>query len=138
MAQTLAAYLTIDGAAAAIEFYKTAFGATEVQLMPADNVPGKLMHAEIALFGGVMMMSDVFDEFEGGTKSPPALGGTTFNMIVSLDAPADVDAVMAKAEAAGATITMPAEDTFWGARFGMVRDPFGHMWGFNADIAAPG
>ena len=133
MTQTLAAYLTIDGAAAAIEFYKAAFGATEVRRMPSDNVPGKLMHAEIALFGGVMMMSDAFDDFDGGTKSPGALGGTSFNMIVGLDTPDEVDAVMAKAEAAGATITMPAENTFWGARFGMVRDPFGHMWGFNAE-----
>jgi PhnB protein len=138
MAQTLGAYLTIDGAAAAIEFYKTAFGATEVRRMPADHAPGKLIHAEIELFGGLLSMSDAFDDFDGGTKSPQALGGTTFNMIVGLDAPADVDAIMAKAEAAGATITMPAENTFWGARFGMVRDPFGHMWGFNADISPPG
>lgn len=127
---TLGAYLTIDGAAAAIEFYKAAFGAEEVERMPSEEHPGKLMHAHVKLFGGDLLMSDDFGY--GGTTNPVKLGSTTFNMIVGLDKPAEVDAAMAKAENAGATITMPAEDTFWGARFGMLRDPFGHLWGFNA------
>lgn len=136
MAHTLGAYLTIDGAAAAIEFYKAAFGAEEISRMPSEHAPGKLMHAEVRLFGGSLMMSDDFDMAEGGTASPGKLGGTTFNMIVGLDSPAEVDAVMARAEQAGGTVTMPAADQFWGARFGMLRDPFGHMWGFNADRPA--
>ena len=131
MAITLQAYLTIDGAAAAIEFYKTAFGAEEVRRVPADD--GKrLMHAEIRVFGQSVLMSDAFPEY-GNIQSPTALGGTTFNMIASLEARPDVDAAIAKAEKAGATVVMPASDQFWGARFGMVRDPFGHLWAFNAD-----
>ena len=131
MAVTLQAYLTIDGAAAAIEFYKAAFGAEEVRRVPADD--GKrLMHAEIRVFGQSVLMSDAFPEY-GNIKSPTALGGTTFNMIASLEARPDVDAAIAKAEKAGATVVMPASDQFWGARFGMVRDPFGHLWAFNAD-----
>lgn len=131
MATTLQAYLTIDGAAAAIEFYKAAFGAEEVRRVPADDGK-KLMHAEISVFGQTVLMSDEFSEY-GNIKSPTTLGGTTFNMIASLEARPDVDAAIAKAEKAGATVVMPASDQFWGARFGMVRDPFGHLWAFNAD-----
>jgi PhnB protein len=134
MAITLGAYLTIDGAAAAIEFYKAAFGAEEVMRMPSDDGK-KLMHADLTIFGQTVLLADEFPEF-GNVKSPIALGGTTFNMIVGFDAPADVDAAIAKAEAAGASVVMPAEDQFWGARFGMVRDPFGHLWAFNADKPA--
>lgn len=131
MAITLQAYLTIDGAAAAIDFYKAAFGAEEVRRMPSDD-GSKLMHAEISVFGHTVLMSDEFPEY-GNIKSPKSLGGTTFNMIASFDARPDVDAAIARAEAAGAEVVMPASDQFWGARFGMVRDPFGHLWAFNAD-----
>ena len=134
MAITLGAYLTIDGAAAAIEFYKKAFGAEEVMRMPSDDGK-KLMHADLKIFGQQVLLADEFPEF-GNVKSPKNLGGTTFNMIVGLDAPADVDAAIAKAAAAGAEVVMPAEDQFWGARFGMVRDLFGHLWAFNADKPA--
>lgn len=134
MAITLGAYLTVDGAAAAIEFYKAAFGAEEVMRMPSDDGK-KLMHADLTIFGQQVLLADEFPEF-GNVKSPIALGGTTFNMIVGLEAPADVDAAIAKAEKAGASVVMPAEDQFWGARFGMVRDPFGHLWAFNADKPA--
>lgn len=127
---TLGTYLTLSDAAAAIDFYQRAFGAEEVSRMPDDN--GRLMHAELRLFGGVLMLADEFPEF--GVKSPLTLGGTTFNLIISLDRPADVDAMLAKAAAAGGTITTPAADQFWGARFGMLCDPFGHMWGFIADL----
>lgn len=124
-------YLTVDGGEKAIAFYKAAFGAEEVQRMPSDREPGKLIHAELKMFGGTVMLSDDFDM--GGITAPTKLGGTTSNVVVALDKPEDVDAAMAKAEKAGATITMPAEDTFWNARFGMLRDPFGHIWGFNAE-----
>lgn len=130
MAITLGAYLTVDGAAEAIAFYKKAFGAEEVQLMPSEDGK-KLMHAEITVFGQTLMLADAFEEF-GDTKSPKALGGTTFNMIVGLEARADVDAAIARAVSAGAEVTMPAEDMFWGDRYGAVRDPFGHIWAFDA------
>ncbi|MFT3810702.1 MAG: VOC family protein [Micropepsaceae bacterium] len=131
MPVTLGAYLTIDGTAAAIEFYKTAFGAEEVMRMPSED--GKtLMHADLKIFGQQVLLADEAPEF-GNVKSPKNLGGTTFNMIVGLEAPADVDAAIARAAEAGAEVVVPAADQFWGARFGMVRDPFGHLWAFNAD-----
>lgn len=134
MTTTLGAYLTLNDAAGAIDFYKDAFGAEEVMRAPAPEQPGKLMHAEMKVFGQTLLMADELDGY-GDTKSPKALGGTTFNLIVSFEKPAEVDAALAKAEAAGGTITMPAADQFWGDRFGMLRDPFGHMWAFNAPKA---
>lgn len=131
MATSLGAYLTIAGAAAAIDFYKAAFGAEEVSRQPVPEKDGRLMHAELKIFGNTLMLSDEFEEFSQ-MKSPATLGGTTFNMIVVFETPAEVDAAIARAEKAGATVTMPAEDMFWGDRFGMLRDPFGHMWGLSA------
>ncbi len=136
MASTLGAYITVKGGDAAIAFYKEAFGAEEISRMPADNDPSKVMHAELKLFGGVLMLSDEFPEFGGPVKSPAALGGTSFNMIIGFDKAAEVDAAIARAEKAGASVSMPAADMFWGDRFGMVVDPFGHAWGFGAPASA--
>jgi uncharacterized glyoxalase superfamily protein PhnB len=129
---TLSAYITVDGAAKAIEFYKEAFGAEEVSRMPSEQDPGKLMHAEIKVFGQSVMMSDDFGM--EGFRAPSALGVTTFNFIAVFDTPAEVDAAMEKAVAAGATVVQPVEDMFWGDRFGMVKDPFGHAWAFDAAL----
>ena len=131
MPQTLGAYLTIKDAAAAIDFYKTAFGAEEVHRQSNPDDPSRLWHAELRVFGGTLMMSDDFGQ--GDTRNPLDLGGTSFNLIVSFDSKAEVDAAIEKASEAGATVTMTADDMPWGARFGMVRDPFGHMWGFSAE-----
>ena len=125
-------YLVVKGAAEAIAFYKAAFGAEEVMRMPSENDPEKLMHAEIKVFGNTVMMSDDFGM--EGFKAPSKLGTTTFNLIAGLDKPADVDAAIARAEKAGATVITPAADMFWGDRFGMVKDPFGHAWAFNAPL----
>lgn len=129
---TFNAYITVDGATAAIEFYKAAFGAEEVSRVPLEGAPGKLMHAEIKVFGGTVMMSD--DAGMEGFKAPSALGATTFNFIANFDTPAEVDAAFARAEKAGAIVTMPVDDMFWGDRFGMVKDPFGHAWAFAAPL----
>lgn len=119
-------YLTVDGAAAAIEFYKRAFGATveNQQAMPNTN---KLMHVAIRFpNGGLVMLSDDFPEMSGGkSRSPKALGGTP--VTIHLDLP-DVDAVWKQAVDAGAEVTMPLADQFWGDRYGKLRDPFGHEW----------
>lgn len=127
---SLGAYLTVSNAAAAIDFYKAAFGAVEEARMPGED--GKIMHAELRLFGGAVMLSDEFPEF-GNTKSPLTLGGTSFNMIATVDTRAAVDAAYDRALAAGGAAVMPPADMFWGARFAMLRDPFGHLWAFNAD-----
>ncbi|MBM3629808.1 MAG: hypothetical protein FJX21_18580 [Alphaproteobacteria bacterium] len=93
------------------------------------------MHAHLKVLGGEVMLLDEFAEY-GQSKALPTLGGTTFNMVAALAKARDVDAAIAKAEAAGASVAMPAADMFWGACFGMVRDTFGHLWAFNADVAS--
>lgn len=118
-------HLVCDSAADAIEFYKKAFGAEEIYRMPAPD--GKrLMHAEIRIDGRPIFLADDFPEYCGGkASSPKALGGTpvTIHRYVK-----DCDAAIKRAQDAGATVKMPAADMFWGDRYGVVVDPFGHTW----------
>ena len=122
--QALIPHLVCEGAAKAIEFYKQAFGATEMCAMPAPD--GRIMHAEIRIDGKALFLCDDFPEFCGGkSESPRALGGTpvTIHRYVP-----DCDAAIQRAIDAGATVKMPAMDMFWGDRYGVVVDPFGHSW----------
>ena len=116
-------YLTCADASAAIDFYKKAFSASEV--MRLDGQGGKIMHACLAIHGSHIFLSDEFPDF--GNLSPKSLNGTPVSIHVFVD---DADAAIAKAAAAGAEVIMPAADMFWGDRFGMVTDPFGHKWSF--------
>jgi uncharacterized glyoxalase superfamily protein PhnB len=119
---SLTPHLTVEGAAAAIEFYKKAFGAVELGRMAAQD--GKrLMHAMIRIGDSMLMLADAFPEM--GSKGPKALGGSS--VTVHLYVP-DSDKVFAQAVAAGATVAMPIADMFWGDRYGVVADPFGHRW----------
>ena len=118
---SLTPYLTVDDAAAAIEFYKKAFGATERGRMEAPD--GTIGHAELAIGDSIVMLSDPFPQ--GSTRSPKDLGGTTGSIFMYVE---DVDAVVAQAIDAGATTAMEVADQFWGDRFGTVTDPFGHLW----------
>lgn len=119
-------HIVVPGAIKAIEFYKKAFDATEVMRMPHDD--GRLMHAELMIGDGRLFMCDDFPEFcEGKSRTAKSYGGTPITL--HLDVP-NCDAAMAKAAAAGATITMPAADMFWGDRYGQVTDPFGLIWSF--------
>ena len=116
-------YLAVKGAAQAIEFYKRAFGAKELERMPGPGGQG-IMHAEITIGDSRVMLSD---EFPGaGCTSPQSLGGTTCQLFLYVE---DVDAAYQQAVAAGATANMPPADMFWGDRFGKLTDPFGHQWG---------
>ena len=118
-------YLTIPGGrgAEAVEFYKKVFNGTEERRTPAQD--GKrLMHCQIHFAGGAVFLSDDFQN-KGGS---PAFS----SVHVGLDKVADVDAAAAKAKAAGATIMMGPEDAFWGDRFTMFVDPFGHNWQVGA------
>jgi len=120
---TVTPYLTVKGAAQAIDFYKRAFGAQEVERMPGPD--GKsVMHAELKLGDSVVMLSD--ESPQGGTRSPQTLGGSTAYLFLYVP---DVDAAFKRAVDAGAKATMPPTDMFWGDRFGKVSDPFGHEWG---------
>ncbi|MGA2167597.1 MAG: VOC family protein [Terracidiphilus sp.] len=122
---TFIPYIVVSNATAAIDFYKAAFGAVELARHAAPN-SNKLMHASLNINGGVLMMSDDFSASMGKpSQTPEALGGSpvTFHLQV-----ADADAVWAQALAAGAEVTMPLADQFWGDRYGQLRDPFGHLW----------
>ena len=116
-------YLTVRGAAQAIDFYKRAFGAQERERMPGPD--GKsVMHAELRIGDSVVMLSD---EFPGmGARSPQSLGGTHGYLFLYVE---DVDTAWERAVSAGAKVTMPLADMFWGDRFGKLQDPFGHEWG---------
>lgn len=132
----LAPYLTVDGAAAAIDFYERAFGAKAVARMPMQGTD-KLMHVHLVFpNGGQLMFSDDFPEMNGGkARSPKALGGT--GVTIHLNLP-DVDATWAQAVAAGAEITMPLADMFWGDRYGKLKDPFGHEWSLSTPVKKAG
>jgi PhnB protein len=119
---TVTPSLTIRDAARAIEFYRQAFGATELMRMPGPG--GKIMHAEIRIGDSIVMLSDEFPDM--ASRSPESLGGTPGSLFLYVE---DVDAVMARATKAGAKVTLPAQEMFWGDRFGHVVDPFGHAWG---------
>jgi PhnB protein len=124
---SVAPYLTVDDAAAAIEFYKDAFGANERTRMDAPD--GKIGHAEIEIGDAIVMLSDAFPQF--ATRSPKELGGTSVGVFMYVE---DVDAVVKQAVAAGATVTREVEDQFWGDRYGSVQDPFGHVWSIATHV----
>jgi PhnB protein len=118
---TLNAYLIVRGASSALEFYKKAFGATE--LMRLNMPDGKIAHSELQIGDSIFMISD--ENPVWGSTSPETLGGSPVRLYLYVS---DVDATFASAIRAGATETMPLENQFWGDRTGQVVDPFGHHW----------
>jgi PhnB protein len=114
-------YLMIDGAGAAIDFYRSVLGATERMRMDAPG--GKVGHAELQIGESVIMLADEFPDM--GARGPKAIGGTPVSLHVYVE---DVDDVFERAVAAGATTTRPVEDRFYGDRTGQFEDPFGHRW----------
>jgi PhnB protein len=114
-------HLVCAGADRAIEFYKKAFGATETTRLLGPG--GKVMHAQIRVAGSPVMLADEFPDF--GSVGPKALKGSPVTIHLYVD---DVDAFVARAVQAGATVRMPVSDAFWGDRYGQIDDPFGHRW----------
>ncbi|HEY6168866.1 MAG TPA: VOC family protein [Verrucomicrobiae bacterium] len=114
-------YLIIKGAAKAIEFYKSAFGATELLRMGGPG--GSVGHAELKFGDSHVMLADEFPNM--GFRSPHALGGTPVSILLYM---ADVDAVFKRAVAAGAIVQKPLENQFYGDRSATLTDPFGHVW----------
>ncbi|HRP98069.1 MAG TPA: VOC family protein [Rhodocyclaceae bacterium] len=114
-------HLVCDGAARAIDFYREAFGATEEARLPGPD--GKLMHAMVRIGDSAVMLVD--ENREWGTLGPKALKGTPVTLHLYVD---DVDAFVARAVSVGATVLMPINDMFWGDRYGVLEDPFGHRW----------
>lgn len=119
---TLTPTLTVHDAAAAIDFYQRAFGATEFSRAPAPDGQG-IWHAEVQIGDSRLMLNDEFPDM--GSRAPKTLGGTPVSLFLSVE---DADALSQRAVEAGATAIMPMSDVFWGDRFGKVADPFGHEW----------
>ena len=120
---TITPHLVIKGASEAIEFYKRAFGAQEHCRMPMPCAEGKVQigHAELQIGDSRLFLTDEFPEY--GSVGPNGSSPVTIHLYVE-----DVDGVFDQATKAGAEVTMPVADQFWGDRFGKLVDPFGHHW----------
>jgi uncharacterized glyoxalase superfamily protein PhnB len=118
---TITPHLVVKGAAKAIDFYKAAFGAEELARHAMPD--GSIMHALLKIGDSMLMLNDEFPQM--GAKGPTSIGGTsvTLNLYVQ-----DADKSWARATKAGATVKMPIADMFWGDRYGILADPFGHAW----------
>lgn len=114
-------HLVCAGAAQAIDFYKQAFGATELARLPGPQ--GKIMHAAVRIGDSTVMLADEMPEY--GSLGPKSLKGSP--VTIHLYVP-DADAFVARAAKAGAKVTMPVAEQFWGDRYGRLEDPFGHHW----------
>lgn len=128
---SLSPHIFVSNAAAAIDFYKKAFGAEELSRHAAPD--GKrIMHAALLVNGATLMLCDDFPEFRGGKGSTPeALGGSPVVLHLQVK---DADSAFNRAVAAGATVAMPLADQFWGDRYGQITDPFGHTWSIGAKV----
>jgi len=118
---TVTPYLIVDGAAAAIDYYKKAFGAVEVMRMPGPD--GRIGHAEIKIGDSHVMLADEHPEM--GARSPKTVGGSPISILLYVE---NVDQFVDRAVAAGAKLERPVEDKFYGDRMGEIQDPFGHKW----------
>src|SRR5256712_10484425 len=123
---TVTPYLAITGAAATIDWYKKAFGAKELARQAVPD--GKLMHARIRIGDSIVMLSDTFP---GGTQSPDTLSNSPVTLHIYIN---NVDKLWQQAVDAGAKITMPLDNTFWGERYGQLTDPYGHHWSVSQQV----
>ena len=126
---TLTPHLVCRDASAAIAFYQKAFGAVEQVRMPAQDGSGKLMHAMIRIGDASVMLADEWPEW--GSIGPLTLKGSPVTLHLSVP---DIDSAFQRALDAGATTKMPVTDMFWGDRYGVVTDPFGHNWSMATHI----
>jgi PhnB protein len=127
---SLSPHLIVGGAAAAIDFYVNAFNAVELGRVPGPD--GKLIHAAVQINGSTVLLNDDFPEMtDGKSMTPTALGGTPVTIHLTVT---DVDTKFQQAVDAGATVVMPLEDQFWGDRYGVLQDPFGHRWSLGQPV----
>ena len=124
---TVSPHLVVRGGAEAIEFYEKAFGAKEIRRSPGPT--GKLMHAELKIGDSRIFLNDEFPEM--GAKSPLSLDGSPVTIHLYVE---DVDSLWQQAVNAGAKVTFPLADQFWGDRYGVLTDPFGHSWSMASHI----
>jgi PhnB protein len=118
---TITPYLSIKGAADAIDFYKRAFGATEIMRFAQPD--GRIGHAEVRIGDSRVMLADEFPDMD--FRSPHAIGGSPVHLHMYVD---NSDAVVDQAVGAGAKLVRPVQDQFYGDRSGSVADPYGHVW----------
>jgi PhnB protein len=127
---TITPYLSLKGAAKALDFYRRAFGAEVVVRM--DLPDGRVGHAEIQIGDSHVMLADEMPDMpDAVTSSPQTLGGTTTGLMIYLD---DVDTRFKRALEAGATVKRPVQDQFYGDRTGTLQDPFGHIWTLGTHV----
>jgi PhnB protein len=126
-------HLCVKGGDAAIAFYEKAFGGNCTFKQMAED-GRRVMHANVAVFGDEVMLHDEVSEHDGDVAAPASGGRAHLTININLPKPADVDATVKRAADAGASVTLPPDDMFWGSRYGRVRDPFGHVWAFNAPL----
>ena len=125
--RTVTPHLICADAAGAIEFYKKAFNAVELSRMPGSD--GKLMHASIRIGDSVIMLNE--ENVGWGAFGPKSLKGSPVTIHLYVE---DVDAVFEQAVRAGAKVTMPLDDMFWGDRYGKIEDPSGHLWSIGTHV----
>ena len=123
-------HLVVKGGASAIDFYKAALGAEEVCRMPTPD--GRLMHAALKIGDATLFLCDDFPDHCGGVSRAPS-GPSPVTLHLNVEC---ADTAIERAKTAGATVTMPAEDMFWGDRYGQITDPFGHSWSFSNPLTA--
>jgi PhnB protein len=124
---TATPYLIVNGTAEAIEFYKRAFGATE--LLRITDPQGRIGHAEIRIGDSVIMLADEHPDM--GYRGPRSMGGSSVSILLYVD---DVDTIFGRAVSAGATVQRPIANQFYGDRSGKVEDPFGHVWSIATHV----
>ena len=124
---SLSPHIVCAGAAKAMDFYKTAFNAVETARMPGPD--GRLMHGAMKIGDSTLMLVDEMLEY--GAKSPKTLNGSPVTIHLYVE---DADATFARAVDAGAKVTMPLADQFWGDRYGQLKDPYGHSWSIGAPV----
>jgi PhnB protein len=124
---TATPYLIVNGAAEAIEFYKRAFGASE--LLRMTDPQGRIGHAEIRVGDSVIMLADEHPDM--GYRGPRSMGGSSVSILLYVD---DVDTIFDRALSAGATVQRPIANQFYGDRSGKLEDPFGHVWSIATHV----
>jgi len=124
-------HLIVSDGKAALKFYREVLGAAEGHTMMAPD-GRRILHGELTLDGHTLVLSDEFTAEEGGKcQTPQTLRGSSVRITLQTD---DADAVVQRAVDRGAEIIMPVQNMFWGARYGQIRDPFGHIWGINQHL----
>ncbi len=124
---SLTPMIVCKGALEAIDFYKRAFGAEELSRLVGPD--GNLLHAAIRIGNSILMLTEECPPM--GARDPRTLGGTPVTIHLSVT---DVDAAFARATAAGANVIMPPSEMFWGARYGVFTDPYGHSWSVATQV----